>query len=134
MVGSRLRLVRRVGVDHGVGHQADESVGDLPAGLFAPDVLEVVGGRGDHRLQAIAFRLVLGFGQGPTVLHHQPGDGPILALDDVAHQVALLVADVHSVAEIGSRMMQGGEFVDRGVYHPGARRQRQRIRRTGVRS
>ena len=79
-----LRLARDVGVDHGVGHEAHERVGDLFAGVVVLDVLGEGVGVGEHVVEALALIPVLLRGERLTVAEEEPRDGAVAAFDDIS--------------------------------------------------
>jgi hypothetical protein len=70
-------------------------------------------------VQAIALRLVLFGGQRPVVAHDKARYRAVLRLDDVAEFIAFAVYLVLPIADIGSRVLDDGDLLDRRILRPG---------------
>lgn len=110
-----------VAKEHGIRDLMD----DLDCGLFAGgvafDVLCVVFWGVEHVLQTLAFGRVLFRREGAAVTEDESGDGAVFRLDDVADLVTLGVADVHSIAQVRTSVLEDLELVRGGVSGPLAR-------------
>lgn len=127
--GLDLGLSGRVGVEHGVGHELDELDREFLAAQTVVNVLVELCLRGDHLVEAVAFSLVFGGGEGSSVFEDEARDGSIAGLDGVADEISFGVDGADAVAQEGVGMADSADFAGGGVDDPGAGRSAEEVGR-----